>query len=95
MSYMGTVGIRELNQNASAIVARATNGERIVITDRGRPVAVMTGLQKTHLDRLIESGEAVLPVGDGRPWEREPLPQTWDGPTLTETLLASREQERY
>jgi len=41
---MATVGIRALKQNASAVVARAAAGERVVITDNGRPVAQMLPL---------------------------------------------------
>ncbi|MGI8757140.1 MAG: type II toxin-antitoxin system Phd/YefM family antitoxin, partial [Acidimicrobiales bacterium] len=36
-----SVGIRELQQHASKVVARISAGEEIVITDRGRPVARM------------------------------------------------------
>jgi prevent-host-death family protein len=36
---MESVGIRELKQNASAVVARAEKGETITITVQGRPVA--------------------------------------------------------
>ncbi|MSY48009.1 MAG: type II toxin-antitoxin system prevent-host-death family antitoxin, partial [Actinobacteria bacterium] len=36
---MRQVGIRALKQNASEVIAEVTNGETIVITDRGRPVA--------------------------------------------------------
>ena len=33
------VTMRELNSNSSAVVRRARAGERVVITDRGEPVA--------------------------------------------------------
>ncbi len=35
------VGIRELKTKLSHYVARATRGETITVTDRGRPVAVL------------------------------------------------------
>lgn len=41
---MSSVGIRDLKQNASAVVARAAAGEIIAVTDRGRPVAQLTPL---------------------------------------------------
>ncbi|MFZ0158918.1 MAG: type II toxin-antitoxin system prevent-host-death family antitoxin [Kineosporiaceae bacterium] len=41
---MVSVGIRELRQNASVHVAAAAAGERITITDRGRPVAALVPL---------------------------------------------------
>ena len=34
-----SVGIRSLQQHASALVARVARGEVVDVTDRGRPVA--------------------------------------------------------
>ena len=39
-----TVGLRELKQNPSEVVARAENGETITITVQGRPVAQLMPL---------------------------------------------------
>ena len=61
MKHMGEVGIRALKQNASAVVASAASGENVTITDRGRPVAQMTGLPATRLQRLLASGAARPP----------------------------------
>ncbi|MEO8095523.1 MAG: type II toxin-antitoxin system prevent-host-death family antitoxin [Pseudolysinimonas sp.] len=41
---MESVGIRELKQNASEVVARAERGETITITVQGRPVAQLAPL---------------------------------------------------
>lgn len=41
---MTTVGVRELRQNASELLRLAAGGETIRITDRGRPVALLTPL---------------------------------------------------
>ena len=53
---MESVGIRELRQNASQVVARAAAGEVITITDRGRPVAQMSPLASSSIERLRERG---------------------------------------
>ncbi len=53
---MATVDIRALKQNASAVVARAAAGERVVITDNGRPVAQMLPLPDDHLTSLEDAG---------------------------------------
>lgn len=86
---MGTIGIRELKQNASAVVSRAAAGESITITDRGRPAARLTPLEASTTERLYASGEATAP--------RHPLTDfTWptrDG-DLTTTLMALREDDR-
>ena len=49
---METVGIRELRQNASQVVARVAAGEVITITDRGRPVAQMTATRPSKIEQL-------------------------------------------
>jgi len=36
---MRSTGIRQLKDNLSRFIARAAAGERVLITDRGRPVA--------------------------------------------------------
>lgn len=41
---MLSVGLRELKQNPSEVVARAERGETIVITVQGRPVAQLVPL---------------------------------------------------
>ncbi|MCY4517110.1 MAG: type II toxin-antitoxin system prevent-host-death family antitoxin [Acidimicrobiaceae bacterium] len=54
------VGIRELKAKLSECVRRAADGEGIIVTDRGRPVAQLTALDDSTLDGLarIEQGVA-------------------------------------
>ena len=52
-----TVGIRELKAKLSEYVSRASNGEEIVVTDRGRPVARLVGLEgASMIERGVEEG---------------------------------------
>lgn len=52
-----SVGIRELKAKLSEYVSRAADGEEIVVTDRGRPVARLVALQgASMIDRGIEEG---------------------------------------
>ena len=51
---MESVGIRELRQNASQVVARAAAGEVITITDRGRPVAQMTATRPSKIGLRVK-----------------------------------------
>jgi prevent-host-death family protein len=53
-----SVGLRALQQNASAVVARAAGGEIVEITDRGRPVARLVPLHRGGLASLVEAGLA-------------------------------------
>lgn len=54
------IGIRELKAKLSECVRRAAGGERLIVTDRGRPVAQLTPLDPSTLDDLarIEQGVA-------------------------------------
>ena len=51
------VGIRELKARLSECVARASGGEEIVVTDRGRPVARLVALDgQQMIERGISEG---------------------------------------
>ena len=53
---MLSVGIRELRQRASELLRQVERGESIEITDRGRPVAVISPLPQgsTYRQMLVE-----------------------------------------
>jgi prevent-host-death family protein len=87
---MSSVGIRALQQNASAVVAAAAAGETVTITDRGRPVAQLTPLPATVLSAAVELGRA-------RPATQRiaDLPAPAPGPALSAELERMRSDERY
>ncbi|PZF84726.1 type II toxin-antitoxin system Phd/YefM family antitoxin [Jiangella anatolica] len=87
---MTEVGIRALKQNASAVVASAAAGETIQITDRGRPVAQLSAIPSSPLERLLASGRARSPRRS-----LNELPPPTSGPSLSEELAAMRAAERY
>ena len=53
---MERVGVRELRQQASAILRRVAAGETVEVTDRGRPVAVLLKTMPSGLARLEREG---------------------------------------
>lgn len=53
---MGTVTVTELNQQTRAVLDRVRAGERLVITDRGRPIARLLPDEPTRWDQLVASG---------------------------------------
>ena len=58
---MASVGIRELRQRASELLRRVAAGETIEVTDRGRPVAVLSPMPESGpYERLRASGEVSL-----------------------------------
>lgn len=67
------VGVRELRQNLSVYLERVVAGEVLQVTDRGRPVALLTPLPPatTTVERLVASGRAIPAKADllalGRP----------------------------
>jgi antitoxin (DNA-binding transcriptional repressor) of toxin-antitoxin stability system len=80
MSHMERIGVRELRRDASAILRRVAAGESVEVTDRGRPVALMTrtapdglarlereGLLRTTSTDLLGIAPVRLPPGAGSP----------------------------
>lgn len=69
MYMSNTVGIAELRQNLSRYLRRVESGERLLVTDRNRPVAELGPPPTTGaaLDRLIAEGRLSRPVRRGLP----------------------------
>lgn len=62
---MPSVGVRELRQRASELLRLVEAGESFEITDRGRPVAVLSPVQPGGpLARLRAAGETDPATGD-------------------------------
>jgi len=61
---MASVGVRELRQRASELLRRVASGETTEVTDRGRPVALLTPVpQAGPMERLRAAGEVTAPSG--------------------------------
>jgi prevent-host-death family protein len=62
---MASIGVRELRQRASELLRRVEQGETIEVTDRGRPVAILSPPPEgSPLDRLRAMGEIDPATGD-------------------------------
>ena len=60
-----TIGVRELRQRASELLRRVERGESIEITDRGRPIALLSPLPEgSPLERLRALGDIEPATGD-------------------------------
>jgi prevent-host-death family protein len=84
--YMSeSVGVAELRQNLSLYLRRVSKGERLVVTDRNRPVAELGPAPSTglDLDRLIAEGRVARPLRSGLP---DPLELTGDARALSRAL---------
>jgi prevent-host-death family protein len=63
---MEHVNVRELRQHLSKYLRRVEQGERLVVTERRRPVAMLAPLPEEDdvLEYLIAIGEATAAEGD-------------------------------
>lgn len=59
-----SVGIRQLKQNASAVIARVKKGEALIVTDRGIPVARITPASTGNWEDMVAGGQVVDPTRD-------------------------------
>ena len=85
MYMKATVGVAELRQNLSRYLRRVERGERLLVTDRNRPVAELGPPPTTgaELDRLIADGRVSRPIRSGLP---EPLELDGDPYALSRAL---------
>lgn len=90
-----TVGIRELKAHLSRYLRLARSGRRVVVTERGRPVAELRALplaaedeDRAVLEELAALGK--IRLGDGKPLS--PFkPVRIRGKPLSETIGEMRE----
>lgn len=88
------IGLREANQKFSKAVKAVRAGEEVVLTDRGRPIAVIKPLRepeggRTAIRRLETAGllRAAAKPQPLPPWNPRPL----KGAPLSETLREERD----
>ena len=93
MCYMHRVGIRDLRQNASAVLRRVAEGEIVEVTDRGRAVARIVPMHEaSRLEQLQAEGRASGATKDLL--DVKPVPRTAKGPSLSKILADMRADER-
>jgi prevent-host-death family protein len=91
---MTRIGIRELRQRASGYLRRVEAGETIEVTDRGRPIALLTPIPSAPpIERLRASGDI---EGGSAEWDDLPPPLKLDrGQEAPSAVLARmRSDER-
>ncbi len=88
---MTKVGIRALKDQLSRYLKRAGQGERIVITDRGKPIALLSSVSENEAARaawsMVESGVARWQGGKPR---GSASPPRIKGKTTAEVVLEDR-----
>ena len=89
-----TVGARELKTRLGAYLQRVRGGERIVVTERGTPVAELRSLRDgddSREARLLRLEAAGLVSRPTRPRVRRWKPVRSGGGALTTAVLEDRE----
>jgi antitoxin (DNA-binding transcriptional repressor) of toxin-antitoxin stability system len=92
---MSTAGVKELKNRLTHYLRRAKQGEEIVVTERGRPIALIHAIHTAgqavslegRLARLAAQGRLTLPTRKAR--TRAPKVKI-SGPPLSKTILEDR-----
>ena len=88
------VGVRELRQEASAILRRVKAGELIEITEHGTPVARLIPIQVSQYEAMVEAGLIIPAIKSNKGISPNRIKIT-SGPSASEVLAAMRAEERY
>ena len=88
------VGIRKLRDGLTRYLGRVRRGARIVITDRGRPVAVLLPYRQDGQPGRADRLAALFAAGHVSPAEKHFLPRPpvvrGSGPPLSDIIGESR-----
>jgi prevent-host-death family protein len=88
---MQRIGVRELRQHASRYLALVARGERIEVTDRGRPVAMLVPVRGELWDDLRTSGRVIQPAEAADVADEPPVDY---GVNASRTLQTMRDLEQ-
>jgi prevent-host-death family protein len=86
------VGVRELKARLSHYLQRAAAGERVVVTEHGRPLAEISPCLQRPEDRLqslVASGK--IKWSGKKPTVSPPVASTYPGRSVAELVLRDRE----
>ena len=91
---MERIGIRALQQHASAVLRRVRHGECVEVTDRGRPVALLVPVGHETVLAALEAAGRLTPAEGDLVDLGPPLAGKVGAPTATEQLARARRHER-
>ncbi|HJS49286.1 MAG TPA: type II toxin-antitoxin system prevent-host-death family antitoxin [Gaiellaceae bacterium] len=91
------VGVRDLRENLRSWLDRVKNGDEVIVTDRGKPIARLGAFEpRSKLEELIERGIVRPPLRPKRQRiDVSKLPEMTPGPTLSDIVIEQRRQARY
>ena len=89
------MGLREANQHFSKAIKAVKAGREVVLTDRGKPIALITPLRPEHaqaaIERMVVEGRLRLAMTPGPLPRRRWRPLRIKGPPVSRTLRAERD----
>ena len=90
-AWVTTVGVRDLKNRLSEFLRRVAGGERITVTDRGRPVAVMAPPDAPAEHEIVAGmvREGIASWGGGKP-RGSARPVRVRGKPVSQTVLEDR-----
>ncbi|NGN95657.1 type II toxin-antitoxin system prevent-host-death family antitoxin [Nocardioides sp. KC13] len=87
---MSEVRVGELNQQTGRVLRRVQAGESLVVTDHGRPVAMLVPAPTSRFEQMVALGQIRKPKGSGGGWRSvKGVSRTED---LDEVLAELREE---
>jgi prevent-host-death family protein len=91
------LGLREANQRFSKAIKAVRAGKEVVLTERGRAIAVITPIkpetdQETSLRRLVDDGLIARATRKGRMPAPRWRPLKVKGKPLSQTIIDDREE---
>lgn len=86
---MATVGIRELKNRLSDYLDRVQAGERVIVTERGRPVAIVIPVSTDERVQTLLS-ERLVRWGGGKPQGGRRPPKVKARQSVAKAVLQSR-----
>lgn len=91
---MVQVGVRELKARLSHYLKRASQGEPVIVTERGKPVAVIgpatQASETAFLWKLVAEGK--VRWSGGKPKGSEHPVRLRGGPSMAQTIIEGREE---
>jgi prevent-host-death family protein len=93
---MKKIGLKELNQQTSRVIARVRGGERLVITDHGRDVAMLVPIvTQSAFEKMLSAGQ-VRPATSRQPLNiaRVKVAEATDAAETTDAMIELRFEER-
>jgi prevent-host-death family protein len=90
------VGIRELRASLSSWLDRVRDGEEIIVTERGKPIARINAYDgQSKLEELIARGLVTPAKKPKTPIDRRKLVRMPPGKTLSDIVIEQRRGARY